>query len=378
MLPQNQCTGCFACKAACPVNCISEAQTAEGFYYPQISLKSCINCKKCESVCPVLSKAACSDHHAAQPEAHGAYSLDPEIRQRSSSGGVFSELARHILAQNGVVYGAELDRDELCRHVRISELNELGRLRGAKYLQSRLADCYSSVQRDLDSGKKVLFAGTPCQVAGILRYLKKPYTNLLTIDFVCHGVGSPKAFACYREELEKTKRSELTGVSFRDKHSGWKNYSVALHYADGSLTHTVFGTDPYMKAYLSNLSLRSSCFDCAFKSLNRCSDLTLADYWGLDKLHPQYDDDLGCSFVLLHSEAGQSLFSTVLPRLFVFDASTEALIRYNPACIRSVSPNPFRAYFFSRLGKRSFSKLTTDSLQPSFAARLYRKLFTRH
>ena len=199
------------------------------------------------------------------------------------------------------------------------------------------------------------------------------YSNLITIDVVCHGVGSPKALSAYLYELGKRKHSAIRSLSFRDKSTGWKNYSVSVKFEDGSFERTTFNENQFMKAYLANLCLRPSCHNCHFKTISRRSDITLADYWGLQKSHPEYDDDLGCSFVLLHSNVGKEIFSAIASNLIYFNAESEDLVRYNSACVRSVAPHHFREYFFSKLGKGSFTKLVSDCLHPSFSVRLQRK-----
>ena len=376
MLPSDQCTGCGACFSSCPKQCILMLESVDGFQYPNIQAAQCIHCGKCEVVCPVLHNFSTEDTHSTQalPESYGAFSTAENARMKSSSGAVFYELAAKVLHASGVVYGVAYDENNDAVFKRIDSLSDLNELQGSKYVQASSYAAYSKAKTDLDSNTPVLFSGTPCQISGLKHYLGREYSNLITIDFVCHGVPSPKAFQKYKTGLEIQYGSRITKINFRNKETGWRSYSVKVDFENGKTYQVAHQDDPYMTAFLRELSLRESCFSCNFKGLHRESDITLSDYWGIEHTHPEIPNERGVSMVLLHSETGRRYFEEIRENLNVFDAELSDMECYNPSSIRSSVPHPFRQYFFRMLGKRNYTVLVENCMKPSKLIRLHRKL----
>ena len=304
--------------------------------------------------------------------AFAAKNVNEDCRMESSSGGIFSALAEYVIAQNGIVYGAAIAEDNQVKHIAVEDTNELSRLRGSKYVSSFLGDIFLQVQEQLRSGRFVLFSGTHCQVEGLLAFLKRPYDNLLTVDFVCHGVPSSKVWKEYLKYQERRAGSKVQSVSFRNKDTGWKKFSMKIIFSDGTVYSAPMREDPYLHAFLDNLCLRPSCHDCAFKGATRNSDLTLADFWGIQDIMPEEDDDRGTSLVFVHSVKEQQLVERLNAQISIKKTDAETAINRNSAMVKSVAPYHFRQYFFHMLGKTRFDKLVRNCFEPSYAVRLHR------
>lgn len=369
MLPLDQCSGCTACAAACPVQCIDMIADHDGFLFPRVRSEACIHCGKCTRTCPVLNSET---PEAQLPAAFSARNRDTERRRESSSGGVFSALAEDVIARNGVVFGAAVADDLRIRHIAVDNTADLARLRGSKYVSSDLGSTFSRVRELLRSGRPVLFSGTPCQVEGLLAFLGRPYDDLVTVDLVCHGVPSPKVWEAYLKERTRRAGASVSSVSFRSKDIGWKNFSMKLGFDDGSVYSAPMREDPYLHAFLDNLCLRPSCHDCAFKSANRKSDLSLADFWGIQRVDPAEDDDLGTSLVFVHSQKGRELLRRLPDRIALKEADARTAIAHNCAMVKSVPAHHFRQYFFHMLGKTPFDTLVRNCFAPSYPVRLHR------
>lgn len=370
MLPTKTCTGCAACDAACANKCISMSQDRDGFYRPVIAQDQCVRCGRCEDICPVLNHKAPAE---IVPTAIAAYAESSALRHRSSSGGLFSVLAEAILRENGAVCGAALTEDLSVEHIVVRDPKELSRLRGSKYVQSRMGNCLQLVKSLLIQGIPVLFSGTPCQVEGLLAYLGKDYDCLYTIDLICHGVPSEKVWKSYLRCREKEAGSPVATADFRSKSSGWHSFSMELRFQNGSIRNQTIKEDPYMKAFLNNLCLRESCYQCSFKSLSRRSDLTLGDFWGIETLLPELDNAEGVSVAFIQSEKGQRLLDRVASELCCHPADAEEAAKKNGAMLHSCYRHPFRDYFFLRLTDRNFDRLTASCLTPGLLLRLRRK-----
>ena len=306
--PSN-CCGCYACVSACPKGCIKMKSDDEGFWYPVIDENECISCGLCKKACPILSpfnKEKTKDGSAA---AYAARTKNEEIRKNSSSGGIFTEIAEWVIAQGGVVCGAAFDDDFNVNHVFVDNSNDLYKLRGSKYVQSAIGNAYKEAESYLKEGKLVLFSGTPCQIGGLYSYLKRDYENLITQDIICHGTPSPAVWQEYLRHIEKSHGSKVKGISFRDKRNGWRAYCVRFDFENGKEVVIPSGDVIYMKGFLRDLCLRPSCYQCSFKQEHRESDFTLADFWGIDKLLPEFDDNKGTSLVFVNSIKAENLFN---------------------------------------------------------------------
>jgi coenzyme F420-reducing hydrogenase beta subunit len=358
----------------------------EGFYQPVIETKSCNDCGLCRKICPVNSeqeKAAptiANQDEGQYPTAWAAWNLDETVRFASSSGGVFSALSEDILNKGGVVVGAAFDEQFVLRHVLIEKSSELHRLRGSKYVQSQIAPTlYKEIKDLLRTGRSVLFSGTPCQVAGLRSMLRRQYSNLFCCDILCHGVPSPKLLRRYLDDCA-SHHGQLRKISFRDKITGWKHYSINLLYANGQNMSELFFHNSYMKAFLQDMALRHSCYHCPFTRLHRQGDLTLADFWGVAQKYPDYDaEDKGTSLVLVNNKHGQDWLNGCRGNLFLGAADLDSAVSGNPVLVRPSSYPQERDTFFRDLGQLSFKSLVKRYRlgNPSFARRVVKGLRRR-
>ena len=291
------CCGCEACAQRCPKQCIAMHADAEGFLYPRINTAACIDCGLCEQVCPVLRPAAPRTPTAV----YAAKNPDERIRMESSSGGVFTLLAERTIRAGGVVFGARYDEAWEVVPDSTETIEGLAAFRGSKYVQSRIGTSFARAEEFLKQGRQVLFTGTPCQIAGLNRFLRRSYDNLLTVDVVCHGVPSPLVWRRYLDEIGG---GGISRISMRDKSTGWTNFRIRVSGTDRDLVNATVGDDPFMKGFLANLYLRPICHVCPAKSGRSCSDLSIADFWGIRRVLPRFADDKGVSLLLNYSEHG--------------------------------------------------------------------------
>lgn len=367
------CSGCGACESVCPQRCIVMQRDFEGFLYPKANPAACVGCNLCNSVCPIQNRRAESGVPAVTA-AYGAYARNPEIRRSSSSGGVFSVIAHDVIDKNGVVFGACFDERFLVAHRYVDTIEALEALRGSKYVQSRIGTAYADAKALLNAGRAVLFSGTPCQIAGLYAFLGKRYDNLLTTDLVCHGCPSPKVWETYLQCRRKNAGAQILSVFFRQKVPGWKNYSISLKFSTGAEYSRRVTKDPYMKGFLKNLFLRPSCHQCAFKTAHRVSDLTLADFWGVEQILPAMDDDRGTSLVLVHTKKGMAALERISQALVLHRVEAGQALRYNTAATQSVSAHQSRAQFFAALDGSDFDRLVRGLCREPFGKRIRRFL----
>lgn len=347
---KNECCGCSACASKCPKNAITMVEDEYGFKYPKINEELCTNCGLCEKVCPVLKKM----NRKNNIKAYACYNNNEQIRMQSSSGGIFTLIAEYILQNKGVVFGAMFDEKFGVYHNCVENINELAKLRTSKYMQSIIGNTYKQAEEFLKQGRMVLFTGTPCQIEGLIAFLGKEYENLYTQDIICHGVPSPKVWNKYLEFLNK--KSKPLEVNFREKNNGWREYSLSVKYNDKKYIKN-HNEDIYMKAFLKKLSMRDSCYNCAFKKENRLSDITLADLWGINNIAPEMDDNKGTSLVIVNSEKGTELYNAIKTQIVDKQVDFYNAIKYNPSMVKSVSMNENREEFFKNLDNIEFDKL---------------------
>lgn len=366
---KRNCCGCHACAQICPRQCITMKPDEEGFLYPQIDETSCIHCNLCDRVCPILHVA--SENKEKRPAAYAAINKNEDVRAKSSSGGIFTLLAEYILAQNGIVFGAAMSADQYSvHHIAIETPEGLEVLRGSKYLQSTIGDTYKQAKKTLQKGYKVLFTGTPCQIEGLKSFLQgENYPNLYCMDLICHGVPSPLVWKAYVTEREKFAGAHVEKVFFRYKKNGWKTYALLFEFCNNKAYESILPKDPFMQAFLQNACLRPSCHSCQFKKLNRVSDITVADYWGIQNQYPDMDDDKGTSLVLVHSAKGKELFEAVAQQMKFKEVSPRQALRENPAMTSSAIPHRLRKLFFKNIGVLPFKKLVQRYARPSFSWR---------
>lgn len=363
---KKDCCGCTACEQACPVRCIKMVLDEEGFYYPEIDKDLCVSCALCEQVCPILN--ANDRPTKKDATAYAAWYKDDQVRATSSSGGVFTALAEEVIKKGGQVVGAAFtDGCQSVDHVLCQSPDGLAKLRGSKYLQSRKGQIYQRVKELHLSGQVVLFSGTPCEVEGLKSYLRKPYENLICLDFICHGVPSPKLWEKYLHYRESKAESTTLRTSFRHKQYGWKKYSVLLAFSNHTEYSMPVDKDIYMQMFLQDLCLRLSCYDCKFKKRHRESDITLADFWGCENVVPEMDDDRGLSLVVLHSERGKHLLDHVSGKLMMASVDLDSAIKGNPSMITSSKKPEKRDAFMKDMNVVAMPELARRYLRrPSF------------
>lgn len=387
---KKDCCGCEACVQRCPKSCITMHEDDEGFFYPRIDKNICIDCGLCEKVCPVINQA-----EERKPLAvYAAKHKDEQIRMLSSSGGAFTAIAESVIDEGGVVFGAKFNQCWEVVHSYTETKGGLGVFRGSKYVQSRIGESYRNAEDFLKAGRKVLFSGTPCQIAGLKHFLRKEYDNLLTVDFICHGVPSPGIWQEYlKEEIvrqcgeKKTvlyrriheKNALIEGISFRDKRLGWKKYSFALAFSTTNgcgAKNTVLLSEPldkniFLRGFLADLYLRPSCHACPSKSLKSGSDITIGDFWGIQHVMPEIDDDKGVSVVMVNSYVGDNFLKKLNLDLWLSDYVI--VLGFNHSLEKSALMSKKRNSFF-RASDISCEKKVLNFTRPTLKQRIKKVL----
>ena len=369
IINKENCTGCYACKNICPKECITMESDTEGFWYPKVNIEICNDCGLCEIVCPIIHKSEMKNN----PLAYASYNKNEKIRMNSSSGGLFTIIAEQTINEGGVVFGAKFDDEFYVVHDYTETKEGLKEFRGSKYVQSKVGDTYKDVKRFLKQGRKVLFTGTPCQVGGLKSYLQRNYDDLFCVDIICHGVPSPKVWQKYILYQENYYASTLRKIAFRRKEEGWKQYSVSLLFNNNTEYLQSHRKDLYMKAFLKNVCLRPSCYACKYKTIHRESDITLADFWGVQSILPELDDDKGTSLLFINSEKGKRMFNKIKDQVIHYEVDINKAIIHNSAAIKSVNRNPKRDRFFEELDNISFNKLVSKYCSDSVLGKFKRK-----
>lgn len=364
-----KCCGCTACSQVCPQKCIAMKEDQEGFVYPEVDEKVCVNCGKCKAVCPVLH---CEQGHAPTTVL-AEKNKNENVRATSSSGGVFYELARKFIQNGGVVYGCILDNEMVARHICASSEEEIEKMKSSKYVQSDMGEVMLEIRTRLLAGEKVLFSGTPCQVAGLKNYLGRDYKNLLVVDVLCHGVPSPKLFSDYLDYLShQYGGGRPVSVNFRNKQRGWKRLYMEVCFDNGKRHFIYSGYDRYEGMFLQNLSLRPSCYECKFTRAERYGDLTLGDFWGIGKKYPKWDDDKGISVVMLNTGKGVAVYKEIAE---LFNGREEAFETVRAGQRTLYAPtvkNPNRDAFYKMyVEKGCKSAIESYTSVPSVPVRVY-------
>ena len=357
-IPVQNCSSCAACANVCARSAISMQLDAEGFYRPVVDAEKCVECGACERACPWNKPAENPNVADVSPKTVAAYAKDESIRLQSSSGGIFTVLAERVLDDGGVVVGVAQTAPTRFGHIVVDNKADLAKLRSSKYVQADVGLVYREVRSLLKAGRKVLFSGTPCQVAGLYAVLGNAASaDLITVDIVCHGTPSVKVFEKYVREMEKTGDSVLDGVNFRDKSEGWSGYALLHRFKSGKSFSVHHGRSKYMRLFLSRICQNTSCDGCHYRKLPRIADITLGDYWGISKYHPEMNDNKGTSVVLLNTTPGSMLFESVADNVVQCDSKVENAIAGNPCIVRSSTPHPKRAEFFANLDKYTLDQL---------------------
>ena len=370
IIEKKDCMGCYACFNICPQNAITMQEDEKGFKYPIIDKEKCIKCGLCKKVCPVINQTIIKN----TPQAYAIINKDNYVRETSSSGGCFSLIAEYIIENGGVVFGATFDENWRVKHTWIENIEKIKMFRGSKYLQSTIGDTYKRAKEFLDKGRKVLFTGTPCQIEGLKSYLRKDYDNLYTQDIICHGVPSPKVHDKYLEyQKNKFNAKKIKRIEHRNKENGWKEYNVKIEF-DNAIYKEEHNKDLFIQAFLRDTILRDSCYNCHFKKENRMSDITLADFWGIEQVKSSMNDNKGTSLVILNSKKGNEMFDAIKDKIKFEKVNFEDAIKYNPSMIKSANMDKKREEFFKNLNNMRFDKLVQKyTYTPNIFKRITRK-----
>ena len=358
IINKEDCCGCNACTVICPKQCISMPNDEEGFFYPLVDKENCIECGLCKKVCPIITKNDQVTRYE-KPLVYAAYHKNLEIRLDSTSGGIFSALANQIFDTGGYVGGAVYNDDHSVSHIITNKKEKLSELRSSKYLQSFTDNSFKEVKELLTKGEKVLICATPCQISGLYNYLGKEYENLITCDFICRGVNSPKVFQKYMDMLERHYFSKASKIKFKNKTYGWHRFSMKVDFQNGKTYCKDRYHDLFFIGYLQSGNFaRPSCYNCRFKGFPQKSDITLADFWGIEKIDPSMDQDKGTSLVMINSDKGKSLFDslgdTIVSKQFTIEQAAEA----NSAMHTSLKPvNKNRTEFFNDIERYPFEEV---------------------
>ena len=368
VLEESKCSGCTACFNICPKNAITMIENKDGFKYPVIAQDKCINCGLCKKTCPVLNMT----NSQSINKCYVGYAKDDNIKKASSSGGIFPLIANTVLNDNGIVIGASFDEYNKLKHIAITKVKDLDKLKGSKYLQSDLDNIFSYITQNINDNK-ILFVGTPCQVAGLKAFLKKDYDNLLCIDLFCHGVPSPKLFNKYIKELEESNNDHVINYNFRDKSTGWDTYSNTIIFKNKKISELQTEND-YMKLFLSDIALRESCYHCNFKLGNKYSDITLGDFWGVQNYYPEMYDKKGVSAIIVNTDKGLKIFNDIVNDLECKECKLEEIVNGNPSLVRSGLKPKCRDKFFKDINVMNVSDLSKKYTKISFVNKFFSKL----
>ena len=319
----NNCYGCRACEQVCPEKVISMQPDKEGFLYPVINNDGCIKCGKCLKVCPAFNLSEMN----VPVTTYAAQNKNINVLLDSSSGGIFSALAEETVSKGGYVAGCIFDENLKVIHVLSNNMADIEKMRGSKYVQSDTHNIYSQVKECLDLGKYVLFTGTPCQIDGLKRFLRKDYQNLITVDLICHGVPSPLLLSKYIES-EKDKKGSVSWLRFRDKRrNGWASQGSICC---GNKVKTISALNSfYYFLYYKNSINRICCYSCKYSSEKRVSDITLGDFWGVENVIKGIDSTNGVSACLINTEKGKEFFKSIDKTLNFYNVKFEDIARFN-------------------------------------------------
>lgn len=338
---------------------------SEGFSYPKVDIDNCINCGLCEKVCPVLNR---------YPEKEGPLkcylgkSTDEIVRSNSSSGGIFAEIAKLIIQKGGVVFGVRFDEQWNVIYDYTESLDGLKAFYGSKYVQANPEKAYTLARKFLTEGRVVLYSGTPCIIAGLNHFLQKTYNNLITLDIVCHSIPSSKIWKKYLFELSEQNDADVKYVSFRNKSNTWSHYSLCIQMRtrNGELINMVEAKEKnaYMRGFLNDLFTKPSCCKCPARNYTSGSDITVADAWGINRFHPELNDEKGISHILINSEKGEEIFNSLKTRLDYINISYEEVLprSLHLPLTASSTPNPYRDDFFREISLGKTVQETSNKL----------------
>lgn len=359
--PKEMCCGCSACSEICPVKAIKMTVDEEGFLYPHIDESKCIKCKLCVRVCN-FKKAEKRAKPYDLPLAYGVKYKNQTERESSRSGAAFIGISNIFLANNGVVYGAVMQKDFSVKHMRAESAAQRDKMKTAKYVQSTMLGICTSIERDLKNNKQVLFSGTPCQVSGVKSYLtikNVPQKQFYSCDLVCHGVPSPLIWDNYINYIKQKYHVQIVEANFRDKEFGWDSHCESFRVKDRN--KKIVRRD-YTDMFYDHIMFRPSCHVCPFANVQRPGDITLADFWGIEKHNESFNDNKGVSLVLINDSKGEQLFRFALHQFDYFKCDIKTCLQ--PTLIRPSAPSPRRKEFWTDFQEMSFDSLIKKYTTP--------------
>lgn len=357
---KSKCCGCCACVDVCAHQAITLKTDIEGFWYPVVDKDKCIECGLCDKICPELNIETIKKNDSPKPiKTIAAIHRNMRVRWDSTSGGAFSALADAMYRQGGYVSGAIYNDDFSVRNYISNNPDDLVKIRSSKYLQSKAEGVYAEIRTLLRKGEKVLACGTPCQMAALRSFLRKDYENLIIVDFICRGVNSPKVYRKYLDSLERKHGGKVVYIKAKNKELGWRNLTRKVVFDNGATYYGVSMDDDFRRGYHTNVYCRPSCYTCQYKGFPRIADITIADYWGIEKVDLNLDNNIGTSMILLNSKKGEKYFELVKEDLEYKETKFESILAGNGALTSPLStPKINRTEFFEDLDKGTFEDVT--------------------
>ena len=371
---EKQCVGCGLCAWVCDKNAITMRAAEGGFLYPQIDAEKCVSCQKCRSFCPVVKERK-------KVEPQECYALNDnrdERRRKSASGGAATLFFEETIGRGGMVCGCRLDENLQAVHDTADSIESIDLFRDSKYVQSDMSAAWGKISSSLSNGKELLVCGTPCQMAAVNSRFGKN-DNLTTVDFVFSGVPDPQIFEIYKADIEKESGKKIKEFYFRDKTNGWKKSNIKVVFTDGTQQIITRKDSYYFKLFGGNLYFRECCYNCRFKKFNTYADITVGDYWGIEKIHPELDDDSGCSLVIVNTDKGKALADSVKGRCKVASTPLDFAVQTHPKLEKSINRAKYRDLFFHiyKGDEKSLKKAMKLCMGGSVVRKIKRVLYSK-